>query len=340
MKARAFATLALLATTAAFTPSVATAQAFSNLFVFGDSYADAGNVGIGLGAPQGVAQVVSNSYIPAAPYPTNGTYFPAVFSNGPVWASRFAQQLGLSAGPSLGPAIGLSAGTNYAFGGARTTTDTDVPSVRSQVGMFLGAHGGVAPSSALYVVEDIGNDTRDALAAILGGANPLTTAQDTAATYASNMGGIVDTLQAAGATHILVFGAANVGLAPAITAAGPVASGLASFISQAMNVALAQRLAGEAGVERFDSYAFITDLVEHPGAHGFSNATDACGAAAAGTDCSGYFFWDGLHATAAGHQAIANAVFAQVVPEPETLALMAFGLLAVGFVTRRRARAA
>lgn len=336
MKAPAFSGIVSVVALAICALSAAPAQAYSNLFVFGDSYADSGNVGIALGVPGGVPQAVSNTYIPSAPYPTDGTYFPAVFSNGPVWVSRFADKLGLSAGPSLGGLIGLSWGTDFAFAGARTATDTDVPSVQSQVGMFLGTTGGVAPPSALYVVEDVGNDTRDALTAILGGADLLATAQATATAYALNVGAIVDTLQAAGATDILVFNAANVGLVPSVTAFGALASTIGSFVSGAMSTALSGRLADEPGVKVFDSFSFISGVVAQPGAYGFTNATDACGGAAAGTDCSKYFFWDGLHATAAGHQAIADAIYAQLVPEPETYALMAFGLAVIGLAARRR----
>ena len=338
MKAPTFSGIVSVVAAAICALSAAPAQAYSDLFVFGDSYSDSGNVGIVLGHPGGVPQAVSNTYIPSAPYPTDGTYSPAVFSNGPVWVSRFADKLGLSVGPSLGGYIGLSWGTDFAFAGARTASDPagGVPSVKSQVGMFLSTTGGVAPPSALYVVEDIGNDTRDALTAIFLGAVLVATVQATATAYALNVGAIVDTLQAAGAKDILVFNAANVGLAPSVTALGALASSVGSFVSGAMSTALSGRLASEPGVTVFDSYSFISSVVAQPGTYGFTNATDACGGAAAGTDCSKYFFWDGLHPTAAGHQAIADAIYAQLVPEPETYALMALGFAVIGLAARRR----
>ena len=310
------------------------AQAYSNLFVFGDSYSDTGNVGLALGQSKGVTQIIDNSYVPSAPFPTDGTYFPAVFSNGPAWPTSFAARLGLSAAPSL------AGGTGFAFAGARVAKDGDVPALSSQVNMFLGspyAAGGKAPSDALYVVAGIGNDARDALEAISLGAPLAKTIDDAVKAYASNMGNVVDKLQAAGAQKILVVSVGNIGLAPAVAANGPAASGLGTQIGFLMDAALDARMAGEANVTVFDSFAFLTGVAKNPAPFGFTNVSDACGGVA-GADCSKYFFWDGLHPTGAGHQLLSNALFTAVIPEPSTYALFAFGLAAVG-LARRRAKA-
>jgi len=103
-----------------------------------------------------------------------------------------------------------------------------------------------------------------------------------------------------------------------------------------MNNALALRLQNEAGVEIFDTFAFFSGVVANPAAFGFTNVGDACGAAA-GAGCSNYLFWDGIHPTTMGHQRLAQAVFAQAVPEPETYALTIFGLGVVSWMARRRA---
>lgn len=309
------------------------AQAYSGLFVFGDSVSDSGNVGIAVGWPAGRPQTITgNSYFPSdatgfAPYEPLGT-----FSNGAVWSMDLAQMLHLSSAPYL------AGGTNFAFAGARTGIDSDVPSLTTQVNMFLGspyAPGGIAPADALYVVGDVGNDARDALGRILQGANPYQAAGAAAFSYATNVGAIVDTLQGAGAQHILVLNNTNLGLAPAITSFGPQAAGLATLVTGVMNGALEERLKGEVDVMQFDTFSFLTGIVSNLPA-GFTNGTDACGAIA-DANCDQYVFWDGLHPTAAMHSAIAGAVFAQVVPEPATYGLMAMGLLLVGAAVRRRA---
>ena len=91
---RSFLTLAL-ATASLLAP--AHAGPFSNLYIFGDSVSDVGNVGLYIGHPSGVPQTITgNGYIPDFPYYPSGRY-----SNGPVWAESFAGMLGLAAAPSL-----------------------------------------------------------------------------------------------------------------------------------------------------------------------------------------------------------------------------------------------
>jgi outer membrane lipase/esterase len=169
----------------------------------------------------------------------------------------------------------------------------------------------------------------------------VTRIQNDAAAYAVGIGGIVDTLQAAGARRIVVLNNGNAGLAPFILEAdklAPGAAALASGAALAYNTALGMRLTGEQRVQTFDTFGFISALTADPAAHGLTNVVDACGAAPVGTDCSSYLFWDGVHPTTAVHGQLANAIHAQVVPEPETYALMAFGLGVVAWAARRRQR--
>ena len=79
----------------------------------------------------------------------------------------------------------------------------------------------MASPNALYVVEGGGNDARAALATIAGGRACLgPTVAATAASFAANVGTIVDELKLAGAQHIIVWDTPNLGLAPAVAAAG------------------------------------------------------------------------------------------------------------------------
>jgi len=305
------------------------AAPYTSLVVLGDSLSDNGNNALaGLYDP---AQVVSgNTYVPSS------TYAPAMtYTNGPVWASYFAGLLGVPLLPSL------AGGTDFAFGGATTGTPGSGPggfpySLLTQTTQYLTVAGNVAPASALYVVAGGGNNARAALGAVAGGANPATTAAATAASFAADVGSIVDQLQAAGAQHIVVWNTPNLGLAPAVSAAGAAAFG--SFLAGTMNGALATRLAGEAGVSIFDAYGFGTTLAANPAAFGFTNVTDACGAAA-GADCSKYAYWDGIHPTTAVHAAVANAMLVAVIPEPETYALFALGLAVVAWRGKAGTRA-
>jgi outer membrane lipase/esterase len=318
VRASALPTLAL--TLVALTSLPATAGLYNSLVVFGDSLSDSGNnAAAGLFDPTQV--ITGNTYVP-----TN-TYAPRTYSNGPVWASDAASQLGVPLQPSL------AGGTNFAFGGATTGTPGPGPggfpfSLLVQAGQYLTATHNVASPNALYVVEGGGNDARAALATIAGcpaAACLGPTVAATAASFAANVGTIVDELKLAGAQHIIVWDTPNLGLAPAVAAAG--ASALGTFLAASMNAALALRLAGE-GVSTFDIFGLDRS--------GFANVTDACGAVA-GANCNTYEFWDGIHPTAAAHMAIADAFVAvATVPEPSTWAMMILGFAGIGLLAYRR----
>jgi len=328
-------TLALVAAALATAP--APASAYGSLVIFGDSISDSGNVALASMTPQGPQYSPlpdGNGFVPSLAYaPQSPGYALGTFSNGVVWTTQLAAMLHLSAVPALLPNAG---GTNFAFGGARVAgADLPVPTLSTQVGMFLGATNGFAPSDALYIVEGGANDARDAALAVAAGADLFTTAGATGRAYAQAIGGIVDTLQAAGANHILVFNTPNIGVTPAArqTLQGAYVSGVVSAV---MNGYLADELAGEPGVMMFDSYSFLTGVALNPASVGLSNSSAACGFAGNGVACSSAVFWDGIHPTTAMHGAIAGAVYAQLVPEPATYGLMALGLLVVGAAARRR----
>lgn len=297
------------------------AAAYSGLVVFGDSLSDDGNVAIAVGTDPG--QVIDgNGYVPSLPY-ASGT-----FSNGAVWADRLADALGVAYGPSL------AGGDNFAFGGAQTR-DGDSPSLRTQVNSFLDGTGGVAAPGALYVLAGGGNNARAALEAIgIGGAPLLRTVLGTAVKYAQDVGLMVDQLQAAGATDIVVWNTPNLGLAPAVIDAGSDAAFLGQVISSAMNRALERRLAEESGVRVFDLYGLLGSAVADPAAYGLVNASDACGAIA-GCNPDEYLFWDGIHPTSGGHGLLAQQMLALAVPEPGTWALFIAGGLLIALRRRR-----
>jgi outer membrane lipase/esterase len=295
---------------------------YSSLVIFGDSVSDSGNVAASTafrsGAPTG------NTFVPDGPYTPSDT-----FTNGATWTTAFASQLGLSA------TAWRNGGTNYAFGGARTGgADIPSPTLTSQLGYYLAATGNHASATALYVVAGVGNDARDTLAAIAGGADFATTLAFGASNYAAHVGGIVDTLQAAGAQHILVLNTVNLGVTPyalTVDQFSPGFAGLATTVSASFDSALATKLQGEAGVGVFNTFGFLTGIVQN---HSFGNVTDACGAQAV-VSCSNYLFWDGIHPTAAAHLTLADAVYAQAVPEPASYLFFAFGLAGLALAHRR-----
>lgn len=319
----------------------------SSLYVFGDSLSDGGNNALFAkaltGFENGVPQSISgNSYIPALPYVpqagwNNASGF-ATYSNGNTWATDLAAQLGVSGLPSV------AGGTNYAFGGARTEIDGTFfgfpPSLSTQVDRALYDAGGTLDSAALYVVAGGGNDARD----VLGQVTATMTLPEidilffnAAVQFAFAIDTMLDKLQAAGAKDIVVWNVPNLGLAPAVTAQGPMAAFLGSALTAAMNSALELAMQDETDVSIFDLFGLVTAVNANPGAYGLVNTHDACGAAISQCDPSTALFWDGIHPSAAGHLLLAKAMAAQLIPEPGSVWLVMVALVGLGRVMRRRA---
>jgi phospholipase/lecithinase/hemolysin len=98
---------------------------------------------------------------------------------------------------------------------------------------------------------------------------------------------------------------------------------------------LAARLAGESGVTTFDIFGLGRSIALNPGAYGFTDVTNACGAIV-GANCNTYAYWDGIHPTAAAHERIADAFLVVAgIPEPSTWIMMFVGFAGVGFMAYR-----
>lgn len=303
--------------------SASAAGSFSGMVVFGDSLSDSGNNAALLsqlpGGPYVVDVAGDHDF---SRYPsTFGTY-----SNGPVWTQYLAESLGLALVPSV---LG---GNNYAFGGALTATDRPdlPPSLRSQLNSYLGAAGTVVDPNALYIVAGGGNDIREA----------VETGADAAAMnalvlqYATDMASLVYDLRQAGAQHVLVLNNPDFGLTPMARAFNAVVP--ATQLSMGMNMALAAALAGS-GAQIFDTFSFMTGVVQAGAASGFVNLTNACAAVVNACDLDTALFWDGIHPTTLAHQKLAAAVLATAVPEPAVHAMLALGLVVLLLASRRRA---
>lgn len=208
-----------LLATAGHWPAGGADKRYSDLFIFGDSLTDTGNV-------YTLTKFLSSLEPPLVPAATPDTpYLRGRFSDGKVWVETLADRVrfpqavlpaGLTlAGSPFPIADLLGSGNNFAIAGARTgeggTFDAlaIATGLKAQIEWFLTRSGQAADPEALYVVLAGGNDIRDA-------ANITDRRQRRAAARlaAKNYRDAVARLAAAGAKNIIVGNSADVGRTP------------------------------------------------------------------------------------------------------------------------------
>lgn len=259
------------------------ARACNNLYVFGDSYCDVGNL-----------FTATRGAVPCEPY------YKGRFSNGLIWVDHVARFLGVTLAPSL---LG---GTNYAFGGAWVTAPQPlpggafIPSVPQQVELYLNRHGGKADPNAVYIIEGGGNDILGTKAAVF----PQTLAYQIA-------GCIVDCaimLRQAGAKHFIIPNLFDVGLLPAAETNASFASEASTATNEFVNSLLALDYDEQAfQILRMDVFGLLNALQIDPTRFGFTDIYRPCLTTAQCADPDRTFFWDMYHPTEFGHVCLATA---------------------------------
>lgn len=299
----------------------AAADPFSDVYVIGDSLSDQGNLFL-------ATQSVTGAGIPAADHYAMGR-----FSNGENYAGVLAGKLGVSLTPTL------AGGTNFAFGGARTSYNIveDPPTPGGfPSGLFpwtlnlerqAFVSQGIHDPDALYVAYSGSNDMSDLIAMSL----PPPYGAGFAATEAiSNqvvaaVRNVITAYIAAGAHDILVPNVPDLGLVPLVFTRDPLPgqppgskliANTATALAIRYNDALDRMLDEftDVNIIRFDVFSLLRDLVSDPGAYGFTNAVAPCytgyvlPASPTDTVCAtpeSYVFWDAEHPSAATHALVA-----------------------------------
>lgn len=161
---------------------------YSNIYIFGDSLSDTGNLGSVIGG------------IPAP-------YYENRISNGPVGVETLTAKFGYTADASL-HLLGLNAGNNYSVAGAKASTNEAID-LNTQILSFQANHASIAPKDALYVIYIGGNDVRAALFE----ADP-TISNSIIKTANKNVKNAIVMLKRMGARSFLVINVPNIGLIP------------------------------------------------------------------------------------------------------------------------------
>jgi len=279
------------------------ANAYDALYAFGDSLSDAGNVYVATGQRE----------------PISPPYAQGRFTNGKIWLQDLAATLSL---PLVRPQ--LLGGTDFAVGGAETgptpvhkANVTDLP---AQLAFFAAKVPQPRPD-ALYAVWIGSNDLFDILAA--PGLTPAQGEADARKAIA-NITAFVGAIAAAGAQHVVVLDAPDLGQTPQIRELGPAAQTAASALAAYFDRTLASdlttlNLALGLDLHIVDTFTAIDAAVADPAAFGFTNVLDPCWTGGFtqrnGKLCAirrlaedGHLFWDHIHPTARGHALVAGVV--------------------------------
>ncbi|WP_445632832.1 GDSL family lipase [Nostoc sp. DSM 114161] len=294
-------------------PLKVSAQNYDDIYVFGDSLSDTGNV-----------FNATNRVIPPSP-----TYFNGHFSNGPVWVEYLASKLGLTFNPK----------NNFAFGGATTGSDnlglSFLPGLKQQINEFTTLNKS-ADRDALYIIWAGANDYLKYF--FDETPNPTESV--------ANLSSAITSLTAVGAENILVVNLPDLGKFPVTGGNIQTASILSSF-TNAHNSNLAatinllnQQLSPEANIIPFDINSLFNRIIADPDEFGFTNVTDSCVGELSVVpievpvkpvvcEPDKFLFWDEIHSTTATNQLIGEFAFFALksasVPESSTL----LGVLAV-----------
>lgn len=306
-------------------PLKVSAQNYDEIYVFGDSFSDTGNV---FNATKGA--------IPPSP-----AYFNGRFSNGPVWVEYLAPQLGLTFDPS----------TNFAFGGATTGFNNisfaGSPGLQQQINGFTAKNPSANPN-ALYIVWAGANDYFDYFSG--GVPNPTATV--------STLSAAVTSLAAVGAKNIIVVNLPDLGKFP-VSHVDSQIPGYFSTLTSAHNSGLSanrnflsQKLSPDINIIPLNVNSLFNRVIADPGGFGFTNVTDSCigdssvvplDLATQPVACNPdkFLFWDEVHPTTATHKLIGELAFSALLPAPvpepsAVLGVLAFGALGVVSLLKRK----
>ncbi|MBD2465794.1 hypothetical protein H6G89_32925 [Oscillatoria sp. FACHB-1407] len=263
-----------------------------DLFIFGDSLSDTGNI-----------FQLSGGLFPPPPY-VNGR-----FSNGAVAVETLATSLGLG-----------YQSTNFALGGAQTG--------RTNVFDFLGVQiGGLLNQVDRFTSQatTLGAGSED-LYLVWIGANDLLNASPsdptaTLNTAIANVTTAVTTLAQSGAKNIVVVQTPNLGRTPQALEQGllqPLTQASLAF-NAALESTLTPLEATFSGVNIVfaDLFPIAESIAQNPAQFGFSNITapyvNAIFPQDPTVDPNQFFFWDRVHPTARGHNLFAGVLRRDVI---------------------------
>jgi phospholipase/lecithinase/hemolysin len=319
------------------------ALAFSQVFVFGDSLSDDGNIA------HRTRDTVGFSY-PSTTFNYSNFRFTDDTNTSPaanLYTGTWHEQLAKTFLSLPVATNSLDGGTDYAFGGATTKDGTQDRTIINNPLPFSGGN-------LTITIDNIGKQVNDYLAShapdpnalyiIWGGGNDLfddSSAQSVSST-ATRVGQLIIRLANAGARNFLVPNVPPLGAVPNSfgdpnrVAMLDLAS--ANYRNQ-LNSAVASVIHGYAShgiavnIYVLDVWLGVIRVLGQPTNYGFINTIDSA-QGASGVNPDQYLFWDDIHPTTGGHHELANEanrlLKGQIGPLGEATNISTRGLVGTG----------
>jgi phospholipase/lecithinase/hemolysin len=301
------------------------AKDYDNIYVFGDSFSDTGNV---FNTTSGII-------------PPSLTYSNGRFSNGPIWVDYLASDLRLT----------LNLKNNFAFGGATTGTQNiglpSLPGLQQQINSFVSARN--ADPNALYIIWA---GTNDYLSYFFGGnPNPTNTV--------GNLSAALTSLVTNGAKDVMVVNLPDLGKLPFANFDSQRSNLFNTFSSthnSILNTTLKsfrQQLSPDINIIELNVNSLFDRIITAPDEFGFTNVTNSC----ISKDLSvvpidvptqqvlcnpeKFLFWDEVHPTTTTHKLIRELALSALkpvpVPEPSAgLGILAYSVLGAVSLLKRK----
>jgi phospholipase/lecithinase/hemolysin len=266
-------------------PAKAVAQNFNEIYVFGDSLSDVGNM----------SQATKGNS------PPSPLYYQGRYSNGLVWVDYLASKFKLT----------INKNNNFAYGGATTDNSTQAPlGLLTQIKRFRSNHSSANPK-ALYI--------------IWAGANDYFRGATDSTTPINNLTLAVKSLSAAGAKNIAVVNLPDLGNLPGTrdtqysVLLTDVTKKHNSGLAKSLND-LRQQLRSDVNIKYIDVNSLYKQAISNPKKFGFKNVTQSC--ISQRRICANpneYLFWDGVHPTTSAHKIFVESAFSVLQPKPESV---------------------
>ncbi len=351
MKRKIFLICALMCSLSVFAQTQ-----FTQMYIFGDSLSDVGNK-----TPKDFALTDANIIYPSTS-PEYKYSYEHRWSNGKVWNEYLAEMLNIDV-----PTNSENGGTNYAYGGGMSTTGT------SGILGCLNIHSQITDTTNGFAALGK-NFSESDLVCIWGGANNLffsartlltkneTAYKNEAIQTAQEMANNISELIARGAKTIVVLNLPDVGATPSDVGDAE-QSKLDTAFSVTFNEKLAEHLTQlklsnpDVRIIDIDAYTIFNEILDGTSEYKFEYTTEKTSLdfyeeieesgkyttdgvcnyeeMLETEDLSNVLFWDDVHPSTAGHLAIADAVYAAIIPEPAQWAII-LGILTLSVVIYRR----